>query len=329
MGKKDVDRSFRVLALFDKLQRGEIINKKKEVNEYNVDEATIRRDIKTIRNYLENRYKEQKNQTSIKYSKREKGYILEGDIGSQLSKKEVMAVAKVLLDSRALTKEEMDNLLDKILLQSNLEDRNHVEKIIHNERFYYIQLKHKQPLVDSIWDLSMAIKEQRLVEISYIKSKNIKISTRTIMPLEIIFSEYYFYLIAKRCDGEYDSPAIYRIDRIKSYNIKKETYTNEHSSSKRFSGGEFRKRVQFMKPGELMTIRFKFSGSWEALQDRLPTAKEVRQDGQCRIVDAEVYGNGIKMWLLSQGDYVDVISPKRFREEMKKTIMEMYKKYKD
>ena len=51
------------------------------------------------------------------------------------------------------------------------------------------------------------------------------------------------------------------------------------------------------------------------MQDRLPTAEVVEQsileDGTEKyIITAEVYGNGIDMWLRSQGDKVRIIEEK-------------------
>ena len=73
--------------------------------------------------------------------------------------------------------------------------------------------------------------------------------------------------------------------------------------SDRFQEGEFRKRIQFMHAGELMTITFRFTGpSPQAVLDRLPTARIIVSESEQGIVfEAEVYGHGIKMWLLSQG----------------------------
>ena len=76
----------------------------------------------------------------------------------------------------------------------------------------------------------------------------------------------------------------------------------------RFEEGEFRKRVQFMYSGKLEHIKFCYTGpSIEAVLDRLPTATAVKATGGGWIVDAEVFGKGIEMWLRSQGNYVEKI----------------------
>jgi predicted DNA-binding transcriptional regulator YafY len=125
---------------------------------------------------------------------------------------------------------------------------------------------------------------------------------------------------------KYDYPAIFRMDRIADYHLREETFRLPYAD--RFQEGEFRKRVQFMYPGKLQQIRFRYTGaSVEAILDRLPTAKIQSQAENGIIIEAEVYGNGILMWLLSQGDRVEVLAPQKLRQEMKETLLRMLEQY--
>lgn len=84
-----------------------------------------------------------------------------------------------------------------------------------------------------------------------------------------------------------------------------------------------------MWPGKLRTIRFEFSGpSVQAVLDKLPTARIIeRMGGNKYLVEAEVYGDGIKMWLLSQGAWVKVVAPDEFVSEMKDELRRMITSY--
>lgn len=83
-----------------------------------------------------------------------------------------------------------------------------------------------------------------------------------------------------------------------------------------------------MWPGELRTVRFYFSGpSLQAVLDKLPTAKVIERSNGRYVIEAEVYGDGIKMWLLSQGSWVQVIAPEEFVAEMQAEIAQMYRLY--
>ena len=70
-----------------------------------------------------------------------------------------------------------------------------------------------------------------------------------------------------------------------------------------------RKRIQFMYGGELQTIRFEYTGPClESVLDRQPTAKASQVTEKGWIIEAEVFGTGIQMWVRSQGDYVRVLA---------------------
>ena len=102
-------------------------------------------------------------------------------------------------------------------------------------------------------------------------------------------------------------PTIYRVDRIQSFTVRDEHFTPVYTT--RFQEGEFRKRVQFMYGGKLNRIKFKYVGpSVESVLDRLPTAKIIEKDDEGYLIEAEVFGKGIDMWLRSQGEYVRHVS---------------------
>ena len=185
-----------------------------------------------------------------------------------------------------------------------------VDGMIKNEKFNYVPLKHGKKLLDIMWELAKYITRQEIVSISY-TTKEGKSKVHRIKPVSIMFSEYYFYIVSFMADKFVeDEPTIFRIDRIKRLKGTGENF--EIPYLERFEDGEFRKRVQFMLSGKLRTVKFEYTGILEVVQDRLPTAEVVEQstleDGTEKyIITAEVYGNGIDMWLRSQGEKVKVI----------------------
>ena len=64
-----------------------------------------------------------------------------------------------------------------------------------------------------------------------------------------------------------------------------------------------------------------------AVLDKLPTARIIERDGGKYIIEAEVYGDGIKMWLLSQGNWVKVIGPEEFVSEIREEIAALQHMY--
>ena len=85
-------------------------------------------------------------------------------------------------------------------------------------------------------------------------------------------------------------------------------HENIHPYRDRFKEGEFRKRIQFMYGGRLRSIRFIYKGSSvEAVLDRLPTAQIIAKRPEGYLISAEVFGDGIDMWIRSQGNMVEVV----------------------
>ena len=318
---------YRVLSLYDTLNKGIVVNKQQAATMFAVKPKTIQRDLDDLRAYLDDEIMQGNTvNASIDYDREKRGYLLSRS-GDWLTQEEVLAIAKILLESRAFSKLELNSLLDKITGQCILETRKHVTEVILNERFHYLPVGHNKLLLKTIWDISLAVRERLKVEMTYIKPGTEDSVHRIVEPCGLIFSEYYFYLLAYIDGHGHDYPIVYRLDRILSYQV-----TTQHfrlPEANRFEEGEFRQKVQFMRPGRLMKITFHFWGpSLEAVLDRLPTAHVVEEEGNVTIVEAEVFGSGIKMWLLSQSEFLEVLKPEDFRQEMKETVQRMLDNYK-
>lgn len=308
----------RLLGIYTQLLNGETVNKAQAAREYGVNERSIQRDIEDIREFLDSQTVQTGVVNNVIYDYREKGYRLETVSKVKLSNEEILAVSKILLDSRAFDRMEMMNVLDR--LQECCvppQNRKLVNDLLSNEKFHYIEPQHKKYFLDTMWQLGMAIRESRLVEITYTKLKGRERVTRRLQPLAILFSEFYFYVVGfiqgidkeKEFENADDPfPTIYRIDRIETLEVLDERFKIPYKD--RFEEGEFRKRVQFMFGGKLQTVKFEYSGlSIESVLDRLPTARILSEDNGKYLVQAEVFGKGIEMWFRSQGEAVKVILP--------------------
>lgn len=303
-------KSDRVLQIYSRLVGGQILKKSELAQQYGVSERSIQRDIEALRNF----FSDQQLNQEIAYDRALGGFYLQNQVSHLLSNSEVLAVCKILLESRSLRSDEMLPLLDK-LVESCVPEKNKtlVKELLSNEKYHYIEPHHGQPVLDKLWEIGEAVRKSRVMEIEYERLKEPKLVTRQIEPVGIMFSEYYFYLTAflrdvdRKADFENPDdlfPTIYRIDRIRSFKVLNETFFVPYRE--RFEEGEFRKRVQFMFGGRLQKIRFRYTGpSIEAVLDRLPSAKarELPEGGW--EVEAEVFGKGAEMWLRGQGTYVD------------------------
>lgn len=309
------DKIERVLGIYTKLLNGALIHKTAEAQNYGVNERSIQRDIEDIRNFLELDFENSGVINSVIYDRIGRGYRLEQIHKMKLSNSEVLALCKILLDSRAFTKAEMTEMLDKLIACCVPESNQKlVTDLISNEAFHYVELQHKTKFMDNMWEIGQAVRQCHYIEIDYCRGKDKAVVKRKVKPVAIMFSEYYFYLTAFIDDEEVrkdfdvinDSfPTIYRIDRIRSLKVLEDRFHIPYSS--RFEEGEFRKRVQFMYGGRLQKVKFRyFGGNIEAVLDRLPTAKILSEEDGVYTVSAEVFGKGIDMWLRSQGSMVEV-----------------------
>jgi len=316
------NKGYRVISMFDRLIVGQGINKKQEAFTHNVGEKTIQRDLNEIRAYLE----KAKLDSHLEYVRTENVYRLTNTGESILSKEQVLAIVKILIESRALPKSEMSDIIDKLISIVAADKQEFIRNIILNEKHLYVDLHHKKSLLRLIWALSEAIQKKKIIKIDYLREGEAIPTEKILKPLAVIFSEYYFYLIAYDNKVEKDLPIVYRVDRIQHLQELEQKFQIPYTE--RFQEGEFRKRIQFMHAGELLRMKFIFKGtSPQAVLDRLPTANIVSKKDKQYLFEAEVFGLGIKMWLLSQGANIEVLEPIELREEIIETIQLMQENY--
>lgn len=307
----------RLLYMYSRLVDGKMLYKKEEAQRFGCSLRSIQRDIEDLRSFLHEQNEATGIVQDLVYNQKLGAYQLVPPSRNLLSNEEVFATLKILLESRAFTKKELYPIIDKLIdCCIPKTEQQRVSELIGNEKLLYVEPQHQDKFLKKMWELSGAVREQQEVTIAYRRTDGVQVQ-RTVQPVGIMFSEFYFYLIAfiapkdkKKVKFEIENdpfPTIYRIDRIKSFTI-----TDKHFAvpyAQRFEEGEFRKRIQFMYGGHLQRLRFYFKGScYEYILDRLPTAKVVQEDEKGTLIEAEVFGKGIDIWLKSQGELIEVIS---------------------
>lgn len=235
-----MNKNTRILDLYAKLIAGKLINKQEDAIKYNVSEKTIQRDINDIRNYLEEDIIYNSIDSDVIYDKEKKAYRLDNIYNIKLTNSEVLAVCKILLDSRAFVKEDMADILKRLISSCVPKDNQEiVDKLIRNEMEHYIELRHKVRYLDTLWKLGQAINKANIIEIEYKRIKGNELVTRRLKPLAIMFSDFYFYFVAfiddekirNRFENINDSnPTIYRVDRVQELRILNETYYIPYAS---------------------------------------------------------------------------------------------------
>lgn len=313
----------RMLELFFRGLRGEDLSVQKMAFEYGVSTKSISRDINDLKAFFAN-HRDLVGNSELEYSYQERVYRLRLD--EFLTSKELFSLVEVFLGARAYSRIELLTLIDKLKRLTTPNDRKKLDTLIQKELYHYHEVHHDCDSVqDNLWQLINCIDAHREITVYYHKASREYVERR-IRPLSVLFTEYYFYLVAFIADADDNVPIYYRIDRISKIVEHRAHFSLPDNLM--FDEGLFRAQNQFMFPGKLRVIRFEFTGpSVQAVLDRLPTAKVVSKEGACYTVEATVYGDGIKMYLLSQGSWVKVLSPSDFVNEMRDEAKKMYYAY--
>lgn len=313
----------RLLEIFFRCLRGEGLSVQKLAEEYSVSTKSISRDIGNLKAFLAD-HRQLVGNTELVYSNQEKCYRLCMD--EFLTNQELFALLEVMIGARAFSKEELLTLTNKLKGFTTAQGRPMLNDLIRKELYHYTEIKHDCVSVQgTLWKLAKCITEKREITIEYYRADRAW-KTHRIRPASVMFTDNFFYLIAFNTEGDPGKPLYFRVDRIK--------YITEHrkkfslADAPEFDEGLLRERSLFMWPGKLRTIRFEFTGSAiQAVLDKLPTAKIIERKGKTYTVEAEVYGDGIKMWLLSQGRRIRVTYPEDFVEEIKQELIAMNSQY--
>lgn len=304
----------RVLEIFFRSLRGEDISVRQLADEYGVSAKSITRDINDLKAFLAD-HRELTGNAELQYSSQGKCYRLHMD--DFLSNPELFALVEVMIGARAFSKEELLTLTDKLRRFTTTEDRPKLNELIRKELYHYAEVKHDcESVLQTLWQLVNCISEKRDITIEYYRMDRSCVTHR-LRPASVMFTDYYFYLIAFKDRSTEDRPIYFRVDRIKHITV----HRLKLIGAPQFDEGLLRNHSLLMWPGQFRTIRFEFTGpSVQAVLDKLPTAKIIERSGGKYLIEAEVYGDGIKMWLLSQGAWVKVVAPEEFVEEVKGEI---------
>lgn len=195
MGETE-NKAERILSLYTRLQAGETIDKQKESDGFQVSTRTIQRDLNDIQCFLENQQTYGAAVRQVIYDRTSGGYRMIAREQDCLEAKEILAICKVLLESRCLMHEELFPMLGKLIRCGNPDAQRQLHNFIENERYHYTDLHHGKRLLDTLWKLEQAVWNQNYLEIRYHKASCQELVERRVRPVGILFSEFYFYLLA-------------------------------------------------------------------------------------------------------------------------------------
>ena len=101
-------KSARLLDIYARLMAGQVLNKTALAEEYGVTLRSIQRDMESLRFFLVEKGLPQE----VIYDRSMKGYRMVNSVPSGLSNSEILAVCKILLESRSMRRDEMLPILE-------------------------------------------------------------------------------------------------------------------------------------------------------------------------------------------------------------------------
>ena len=311
----------RVLMLFCRLMRRERLNKQNIAMEYQITGRSVNRDFLIIREVLA----ELREGGELIFDRSDESYYFSQASPVGMNSMDVMAFLKVLLGARAFRQDEVRRLVDSIRSLLPEKESRELYRAIEDDLASYVAPLHQKSLVKMQWDLSRCIAEHRKILLNYTRHDG-KVIQRKVLPVQIAFSEFYFYLVAFRLDETYDYPAFFRLDRIDSFEPLGKL--REPMQETRFRFGEMRSAVPFMYGGKLEKITFRCKKfALEAMLDRIMDYQIIKEKGDDAWVIANTFDEGFLRWAAMQGTAVEILQPKRLRKKLVERCKEILKMY--
>lgn len=313
----------RTLEIFIRGLKGEGLVTCDLADKYHVENKTINRSIDDLRAFLAD-HRDLMGNASLEYSRSTRTYHLHME--EFLSSQELFAIVEVLIGARAFSQNTLTELTEKLKQFTTPADRVRLDNLIRKELFQYPEIKHDcHSLTNTLWTLIQCIMEQNEITIGYYRSDRIH-AEHNLRPVSLLFNEYYFYLLAFDADGKYQEPTRFRVDRIDNITRHRTKFTSRDVPA--FDEGVLRRENPYMWSGPLRKITFEYFGrSVQAVLDKIPTARILEQNGQRALIEAEVRGDGVTMWILSQGSDVKVLEPEDFAATIKEKLQKALDQY--
>lgn len=320
----------RILHIFLQLLDGQTLSKRELMEAYQKDASSIQRDITIIQKALEARAEKRYLEKDIMTEASFEEYIQEQSLqrfgkglykidffdgmntNHVLTDAELLIILKILLASRALDKAELDRIVNKLLSFSN--NGKQLEKLIANEKLYYKGVP-QEKLMETVEFICEGIVNRNLIQFDYYKlGEN---TTLQRVPNAIYFSDMYLYMLTDHQTAQDDADtqqlSKFRINNMK--NIRLISSNNKSEHKKRFEGGFLRKQTNLAFLGKPITMLIDFYWDPVYVLDRFPDSRIISETNGVYRIEMQVNdGYGMKMWLLSQGDMVKVISPQHMKD---------------
>ena len=172
------DKNTRLLMLYNALLNGSV-SKKAFSLEHGINERSFDRDVEDIRLFLSESYSCEE----LLFDRENNTYSLSGSRPQYVDRMEATVIAKIMLESGALRKDEMFGLLETLLSVVSPRDvRNIEEYLAYDIKKYKADID--VPVLKFVEDLCVVLKTGRDIQIT-IQDGSLNQCTERISPLEL------------------------------------------------------------------------------------------------------------------------------------------------
>ena len=130
------DKNTRILYMLERLLEKSEFSKEEIQEMFRIDSRTFERDIATLRTYFSHRMGSMGDQY-IEYDYQKKKYYLKNPVNQPLDAKQVLVLIKLLLGTRSLAVEELDQMIDSLCTLLDMNDKKRIQNFISNERLHF------------------------------------------------------------------------------------------------------------------------------------------------------------------------------------------------
>lgn len=208
----------RLLYFMSELEKGNDISKTDYLARFGISERTLKEDVSELKENLT----ELRPNMKVKYSRKYGSYHAQYEQGyGNLKYNQAVILSKILLESRALRKDEVAEIIN-IFVERAVDDkeRRRIKRLTELELDSYQELKIYQdqdksllPVISAIFD---AIVDQRPLSFSYRKPGE-KVEEYKVFPISVIFDNHYFYCISYKLDDNFTCD--YQFSEIRYFRV--------------------------------------------------------------------------------------------------------------
>ncbi|CAJ1229602.1 transcriptional regulator [Levilactobacillus zymae] len=302
----------RIVQLLFRLLDGESINFRAEARDYGCSERTMTRDQAVIADALVH-----ETEFEMGYKANTHQHYLDRE--DQISQAEALALIKLVIGTRALSRAEMQRVTHHLLNMLSLKTQKAVKKTIATTMAAYIPVGADQKILPRLAKFSDYIIDKQAIKFSYQSSvpQGNHPQFQVGRPLSLYFADYYFYVVMYLEDN--NRSVVFRLDRfdkVKSLNRQLEV-----PADKKTDEGALRQKTYLLNGGYELHYRFRYWGYPQTALDKLPKSQVThRHDDGSVTIEGDLFSQGALLWVLGQGALIKVLAPQTLINDVKATL---------